>query len=124
MSTMPDRIRSRWRRERTPLCLDGDIDSNAGRWTGARCVLLQLEIPIETVAEGLREARRAGATCILDPAPARTLPKEILQLVDIATPNENEACVLAGVAAQPGECPPMQSRSEIRSGNSACAPSS
>jgi ribokinase len=38
-----------------------------------------------------------GATCILDPAPARALPKEILELVDIATPNENEACVLVGV---------------------------
>ena len=60
-------------------------------------MLLQLEIPLETVAEGLREARRVGATCILDPAPARALPTEILQLVDIATPNETEACVLAGV---------------------------
>ncbi len=39
-----------------------------------------------------------GAIGILDPAPARALPKEILKLVDIATPNENEACVLAGVA--------------------------
>ena len=75
----------------------GDIDSERWALAGARCVLLQLEVPIETVAEGLREARRAGATCILDPAPARALPKEILQLVDIATPNENEACVLAGV---------------------------
>jgi ribokinase len=74
-----------------------DIDSERWALEGARCVLLQLEVPIETVAEGLREARRVGATCILDPAPARALPKEILQLVDIATPNENEACVLAGV---------------------------
>jgi ribokinase len=75
----------------------GDIDSQRWALAGARCVLLQLEVPIETVAEGLREARRVGATCILDPAPARALPKEILQLVDIATPNESEACVLAGV---------------------------
>jgi ribokinase len=74
-----------------------DIDSERHALAGARCVLLQLEIPIETVAEGLREARRAGATTILDPAPAQVLPKEILQLVDIATPNENEACVLVGV---------------------------
>jgi len=59
-------------------------------------VLLQLESPIETVAEGLRQARQVGAICILDPAPARALRTEILQLVDIATPNENEACVLAG----------------------------
>jgi ribokinase len=74
-------------------------DLAAQRWAldGARCVLLQLEVPLETVAEGLREARRIGATSILDPAPARALPKEILELVDIATPNENEACVLAGV---------------------------
>ncbi len=63
----------------------------------ALCVL-QLEIPIETVAEGLAgSAVSIGATRILDPAPARALPKEILELVDIATPNETEACVLAGV---------------------------
>jgi ribokinase len=77
-----------------------DIDSERWALADARCVLMQLEVPIETVAEGLREARRVGATCILDPAPARALPKEILQLVDIVTPNENEACVLAG--APPG----------------------
>jgi ribokinase len=74
-----------------------DIDSANWALAGARCVLLQLEVPIEAVAEGLHEARRVGATCILDPAPARILPAEILELVDIATPNENEACVLAGV---------------------------
>jgi ribokinase len=74
-----------------------DIDSERWALEGARCVLLQLEVPIQTVAEGLRQARRVGATCVLDPAPARALPQEILQLVDIATPNENEACVLAGV---------------------------
>ena len=74
-----------------------DIDSQTWAFEDARCVLLQLEIPIETVAEGLREARGRGAIGILDPAPARALAKEILQLVDIATPNENEACVLAGV---------------------------
>jgi ribokinase len=75
-----------------------DIDSERWSLADARCVLLQLEVPIAAVAEGLREARRVGATCILDPAPARSLPKEILELVDLATPNENEACVLAGVA--------------------------
>jgi ribokinase len=74
-----------------------DIRSQSWALEGARCVLLQLEVPIETVAEGLREARRVGATSILDPAPARALSKEILELVAIATPNENEACVLAGV---------------------------
>ncbi len=78
----------------------GDIDSERWALDGARCVLLQLEVPIQAVAEGLREARRIGAIGILDPAPARALGKDILQLVDIATPNENEACVLAGVPPQ------------------------
>ena len=75
----------------------GDIDAERSALDGARCVLLQLEVPMEAVAEGLREARRVGAIGILDPAPARALRKDILELVDIATPNENEACVLAGV---------------------------
>jgi ribokinase len=78
------------------VLLPRDIASQRWALEGARSVLLQLEIPRETVAEGLREARRMGATCILDPAPAQALPQEILQSVDIATPNENEACVLAG----------------------------
>jgi ribokinase len=78
----------------------GDIDSQRWALDGARCVLLQLEVPMQAVAEGLREARRVGAIGILDPAPARTLSKDILELVDIATPNENEACVLAGVPPQ------------------------
>jgi ribokinase len=74
-----------------------DIHSQRWALADARCVMLQLEVPLETVAEGLRESHRVGATCILDPAPARAVPKEILQLVDIATPNENEACFLAGI---------------------------
>jgi ribokinase len=74
-----------------------DIHLQREALEGARCVLLQLEVPMETVAEGLREARRRGAISILDPAPARALSKELLELIDIATPNENEACVLTGV---------------------------
>jgi ribokinase len=75
----------------------GDVHSASWAFQDARCVLLQLEVPMEAVAAGLREARRMGAISILDPAPARALGKDILELVDIATPNENEACVLAGV---------------------------
>lgn len=74
-----------------------DIDLQSSTLADARLVLLQLEVPLEAVATGLREARRAGATCILDPAPARALSREILELVDIATPNESEAFVLAGL---------------------------
>ncbi len=74
-----------------------DVHSQHWALDGAHCVLMQLEVPMETVAEGLREARRLSAICILDPAPARALSKELLELVDIATPNETEACLLAGI---------------------------
>src|ERR1700733_14576745 len=73
------------------------MPEDIGRLVDVRCVLTQLEIPMQTVAHALGEARKRAAIGILDPAPARALPKEILELVDIATPNENEACVLAGV---------------------------
>jgi ribokinase len=63
---------------------------------GARLVLCQLEIPLDGVVAAARAARRAGATFILDPAPARALPPELLALVDWLTPNEGEACALLG----------------------------
>lgn len=78
-----------------------DVGEQIGALAGARCVLLQLEVPLDTVAAGLQQARRAGAISILDPAPARVLPKEILELVDIATPNEPEALLLAGLPQSP-----------------------
>lgn len=59
-------------------------------------LLCQLETPLETVAEALKIARAAGATTILDPAPARALSPDILLNVDILTPNETEAALLLG----------------------------
>ncbi len=63
---------------------------------GAAYVLFQLETPLDTVAAALALARHAGATTMLDPAPAQPLPRDILGLVDILTPNESEALVLLG----------------------------
>jgi ribokinase len=66
----------------------------------ARLLLLQLEIPLDTVIAAAKAARRSGATVILDPAPAPTsLPSELLEHVDILTPNETEACRLLGRSA-------------------------
>ena len=59
-------------------------------------LLLQLEIPLESVITAATAARRRGMTVILDPAPARTLPHELLACVDVLTPNENEALTLLG----------------------------
>jgi ribokinase len=62
----------------------------------ARVVLLQLEVPLATVVAAARTGRTAGATVILDPAPARDLPDECLALADLVTPNETELAALTG----------------------------
>lgn len=59
-------------------------------------LLLQLEIPIETVAAAVFQGRSQGMTIVLDPAPARPLDPIILRAVDIITPNESEALALLG----------------------------
>lgn len=76
------------------------IDAASDAYQGARCALFQLESPLETVHHALRTAREAGATTMLDPAPARILPDSLLGLVDILTPNESEACLLLGRPAE------------------------
>lgn len=60
-------------------------------------ILLQLEIPVETVLYAAKRSKKSGLTVIFDPAPAATLPDEIYEYVDIVTPNETEASILTGV---------------------------
>src|SRR5262245_3673845 len=66
-------------------------------FAGTDAVLLQLEIPLETVTTAIRWARKHGAMVILDPAPAPSsgLPNE-LYAVDVISPNRSEAQQLAG----------------------------
>jgi ribokinase len=56
--------------------------------------LAQLETPIPTAIAAMERARDVDATVVLNPAPAARLPAELLQLVDIATPNETELAIL------------------------------
>lgn len=60
-------------------------------------VVLQLEIPMETVEYTLRLSKSMGKTTVLNPAPARVLSDEILQLVDYLIPNEHELESMSGV---------------------------
>jgi ribokinase len=64
-------------------------------------MVLQLEIPLETVISAARMARQKGLKVILNPAPAclRGLPPELLKEVDILVPNESEARALLGLKA-------------------------
>jgi ribokinase len=62
----------------------------------ADVLVCQLEIPVETVTEALRAARAAGTRTILNAAPARSLPAELLENVDLLVVNETEASTITG----------------------------
>ncbi|MFM4942663.1 ribokinase [Aeromonas bivalvium] len=64
---------------------------------GAHTLLLQLEVPLESVFEAARLATSHGTRVVLNPAPAQPLPAELLALVDLITPNQTEAELLTGV---------------------------
>ncbi|MFM4803090.1 ribokinase [Aeromonas bivalvium] len=63
----------------------------------AHTLLLQLEVPLESVFEAARLARSHDTRVVLNPAPAQPLPAELLALVDLITPNQTEAELLTGV---------------------------
>ena len=73
-----------------------DVAAAQPALAAARVLLLQLEIPLETVQAAARAGRAAGLTVILNPAPARPLPDDLLRMVDWLTPNESEATLLSG----------------------------
>lgn len=60
-------------------------------------ILLQLEIPIETVLYTARLGYQLGKKVILNPAPACKLPSELFQYLFLITPNETEAEILTGI---------------------------
>ncbi len=74
-----------------------DVEAARAAIEAAAIVLLQLEVPLETVRSAARIARAAGALVILDPAPARELDDSLLADVSILTPNESEAERLTGI---------------------------
>jgi ribokinase len=59
-------------------------------------VLAQLEVPVDVVIGAFAIARSAGARTVLNPAPARTLPDDLLALTDVVVPNEHELELLGG----------------------------
>lgn len=62
-----------------------------------KVLLMQFETPNEAVLEAARIAKSAGAKIILDPAPPRVVPRELLPLLDVIRPNSSEAEFLTGV---------------------------
>ncbi len=73
-----------------------DVHAAADRIETSGAFLTQFEVPLECALAGLRIARSAGVPAILNPAPARSLPREVLADVDILTPNQTELRILLG----------------------------
>lgn len=62
----------------------------------ADILLLQLEVPLETNIAAAELAHQSGVRVVLNPAPAQQLPSDLLQLVDVITPNRIELAQLVG----------------------------
>jgi ribokinase len=63
----------------------------------AKVLLLQLEIPLETVVYAANWGKQKDMIVILNPAPARELPDELITNVDYILPNETELSLLTGI---------------------------
>lgn len=74
-----------------------DIDAQAAQIAGCKVFMTQFEQPLDAAEHALGIAKRAGATTILNPAPAAEVPASMLALCDYVTPNESEAEALTGV---------------------------
>lgn len=66
------------------------IENNKNYIKKANIILLQLEIPLNTVIYTIKMAKKYNKTVILDPAPARKLPINIYNMIDFILPNEVE----------------------------------
>ena len=77
-----------------------DVDAAEELIKGAAVVLLQLEIPHETVLHAIAMCQRLGVYCILDPAPAPARLPRAMMGVDLFVPNQGEAETLLGLDAE------------------------
>jgi len=98
------------------LLTAADISRCDAAFDSAAVVLTQLEIPVVAAEAALARGRARGAITILNPAPVRPLSQSVLQLIDVLTPNETEARVLAGCSPDVVIEPTEVARSLIQQG--------
>jgi ribokinase len=73
------------------------MDVDNASFSDHKLLLLQLEIPIPTVLSATRRAHESGLSVILNPAPAKQLPEELISLTEYLIPNETELSLLSGM---------------------------
>ena len=74
-----------------------DVDAAAETLKAVDCIVLQFEIPVETVYYTVAFAKKHGVRCILNPAPAQPVDMQALAGLDYFVPNESEAETITGV---------------------------
>ena len=74
-----------------------DVDAAADLLRTVDCIVLQFEIPLETVYHCVQFARQNGIRCIVNPAPAQPVDLKALEGLDYFVPNESESETIAGM---------------------------
>jgi ribokinase len=77
-----------------------DVDAAAEMLKSTDCIVLQFEIPLETVYYTVAFARKHGIRCILNPAPGQPVDMGALASLDYFVPNESEAESITGIAVR------------------------
>src|SRR5215470_10804766 len=74
-----------------------DVDAAADTLKSTDCIVLQFEIPLETVYYTIQFARKNNIRCILNPAPAQPIDLKAVADLDYFVPNESEAETITGL---------------------------
>lgn len=77
-----------------------DIEASKKAIENCGILLLQLESPIPSVLKAAKMAHEAGATVVLNPAPACPLPEELFRYIDLFIPNETELSTFSGLPVE------------------------
>ena len=74
-----------------------DVEAAASVLKASDCIVLQFEIPLETVYYTIHFARKNGIRCILNPAPGQAIDVKAVADLDYLVPNESEAETITGM---------------------------
>jgi len=74
-----------------------DLDLSADEFSACDLVILQLELPMDTVVRAAELARSFGKKVVLNPAPYQPLPRTLVQCVDVLVVNEIEGLQMSGL---------------------------
>ena len=77
-----------------------DVDAAAETLKAADCIVIQFEIPLETVYYTVAFARKHGIRCIVNPAPGQPVDMRALAGLDYFVPNESEAETITGIVVR------------------------